>query len=273
MKKIIYDFGSNNGDDLPYYLLKSDLVVAIEACPTLCETIRQRFSNEIVDNKLIVINCVATNSENDSNVDFYISRDRHGLSQFPKPDEANLGDFEQVRLPARSAVSIIDEYGPPHYVKIDIEHYDAEILRVLFDHGIRPPFISAESHSIEVFSLLVSHGHYNAFKLVNGDEVEEFYTNRVYKSDDGQLITHSFPRHSAGPFGEDIDGDWIDADNFYRLLAFEGLGWRDIHATNLIEPNVNHIITAREFYSRREKNKLRRKVRLIAQKTLSFFKK
>ena len=28
-KKIIYDFGSNNGDDIPYYLLKSDLVIAV----------------------------------------------------------------------------------------------------------------------------------------------------------------------------------------------------------------------------------------------------
>ena len=48
MKKIIYDIGSNNGDDIPYYLLKSDLAVAIEANPDLCNLINQRFKNEIV---------------------------------------------------------------------------------------------------------------------------------------------------------------------------------------------------------------------------------
>ena len=29
----------------------------------------------------------------------------------------------------------------------------------------------------------------------------------------------------------------MTANNFYRLLAFEGLGWKDIHATNLYPPN------------------------------------
>jgi len=33
MKKIIYDLGSGNGDNIPYYLLKSDLVIAVEAIP------------------------------------------------------------------------------------------------------------------------------------------------------------------------------------------------------------------------------------------------
>jgi hypothetical protein len=47
MKKVIYDFGSNNGDDIPYYLKKSDLVVAVEADPLLCDHIKTRFSNEI----------------------------------------------------------------------------------------------------------------------------------------------------------------------------------------------------------------------------------
>jgi hypothetical protein len=31
--KIIYDLGANNGDDIPYYLLKADTVVAVEANP------------------------------------------------------------------------------------------------------------------------------------------------------------------------------------------------------------------------------------------------
>ena len=42
MKKIIYDLGSNNGDNIPYYLLKSDLVIAVEANPKLCEIIKKK---------------------------------------------------------------------------------------------------------------------------------------------------------------------------------------------------------------------------------------
>ena len=33
MKKIIYDFGASDGKNIPYYLLKSDLIVAVEANP------------------------------------------------------------------------------------------------------------------------------------------------------------------------------------------------------------------------------------------------
>lgn len=34
-KRVIYDFGSKNGDDIPYYLEKPDLDVAVEANPIL----------------------------------------------------------------------------------------------------------------------------------------------------------------------------------------------------------------------------------------------
>ena len=45
MKKIIYDFGANNGDDIPYYLMKADEVIAVEANPKLCDVIKNRFSS------------------------------------------------------------------------------------------------------------------------------------------------------------------------------------------------------------------------------------
>ena len=57
-KKIIYDFGSNNGDDISYYLLKSDLVIAVEANPVLCNHIKKRFKQQILNGNLIVENCV-----------------------------------------------------------------------------------------------------------------------------------------------------------------------------------------------------------------------
>ena len=46
--KIIYDFGACVGDNIPYYLLKSDLVIAIEANPSLVERIKQKFEKEFL---------------------------------------------------------------------------------------------------------------------------------------------------------------------------------------------------------------------------------
>ena len=60
MKKIIYDFGANKGDDIPYYLKRADFVVAVEADPGLCEIMRNRFQQQIKSGRVIVENHVIT---------------------------------------------------------------------------------------------------------------------------------------------------------------------------------------------------------------------
>jgi hypothetical protein len=52
---------------------------------------------------------------------------------------------------------------------------------------------------------------------------------------------HSFPHHSGGPFGNDIDGPWMTPESFFRLLAFAGLGWKDIHASKVDAPNPSYV--------------------------------
>lgn len=234
--KIIYDFGANNGDDIAYYLKKADIVVAVEANPTLTKYIEERFSSEIFQGKLFIENCVITADEIDAFVPFYIHKYGHVISQFPKPKESELQNFDEVMLPSKSVMSIISKYGYPHYVKIDIEGYDQEILRTLFNNKIFPEFISAESHSIEVFSLLVSSNQYSAFNLVEGPLVPILYGDTlIHTAKDKER--HSFPSHSAGPFGDDIKTEWMTFENLFKRLAFEGLGWKDIHAAKNIPPN------------------------------------
>jgi FkbM family methyltransferase len=249
-KKIIYDLGANNGDDIPYYLKKADAVVAIEANPSLCHHMEKRFFSEIEHNRLIVENRVITTDDSENEVFFYIHKHNHVLSQFPKPDETTADAFERVRVQAQSILKLIQKYGDPYYIKIDIEHYDEAILRALFQHDIRPPFISAESHSIEVFSLLVSLGRYNAFKLVDGPSVPQKYKHAPITLE-GRREWYSFPHHSAGPFGEDIAGDWMTANNFFRLLAYENLGWKDIHATNQVPPNLSAVPRMETYIKRK----------------------
>ena len=233
MKKIIYDFGANNGDDIPYYLLKSDFVVAVEANPILCDRIKERFQSELQAGKLALENCVATAECDGGSIDFYVHRANHVLSQLPPPSPDNAWRFDKVVLPSKHVCEIIETHGNPYYVKIDIEGYDAEVLRALFNAGIFPPFISAESHSVEAFAVLVAQGRYNAFKLVDGHSVSQVYSKRLINCGNrGNQIEYSFPYHSAGPFGDDVDGPWVTPDDFVRVLALEGFGWKDIHATN-----------------------------------------
>lgn len=236
-KKIIYDFGANNGDDLPYYLKRSDLVIAVEADPKLCDLIRARFEKELDQGRLIVVNCVLTVNEDGTDVPFFIHHTDHVLSQFPRPAGKDLVNFKEVALPARNVVRLIHQHGAPYYIKIDIEHYDQVILRALFENGIHPPFISSESHSIEVFALLLVLGGYRTFNLVDGRSIPLRYSNHVINTNHGPE-EYSFPRHSAGPFGDDIKGPWLPAESFFTLLALEGLGWKDIHASTLMAPDI-----------------------------------
>jgi FkbM family methyltransferase len=250
--KVIYDFGSNNGDDLPYYLKRSDLVIAVEANPTLCDQIRTRFAEEIGKGRLIVENCVLTVDQDGTNVPFYVHRTDHVLSQFPEPAPKALADFERMWLPSKNVVGLIRKHGEPYYIKIDIEHYDQVILRALFENGIRPPFISSESHSIEIFALLLTLGGYGSFNLVDGRSIPLRYSDHTIRTTQGPE-QYTFPRHSAGPFGDDIKGPWLPAESFFTLLALEGLGWKDIHASTLIAPDPAFKPQLRTYMEREKK--------------------
>lgn len=225
---VIYDFGMNNGDDVLYYLLKCQRVVAVEANSSLCELATKRFQSEIDSGRLVILNVALSEKESSEPLTFYIHKTNHVLSQLPEPDESIRDEFEPVRVPSRTPSSIVREFGPPQYIKIDIEHYDLAVLRELFGAGIFPPMISAESHSIGIFACLVENG-YTKFSLVDGYTVPQVYGNVVISTLRG-VRRYSFPEHSAGPFGNDIRAPWEDADTFFMTLAKAGLGWKDIHA-------------------------------------------
>jgi FkbM family methyltransferase len=229
--RVIYDVGSNNGDDIPYYLLKSDLVVAVEANPALAEGIRRRFSGAISSGNLIVENIVITVAEG-GQVPFYLHKSRHFLSQFGRPADNIIEQFEETSLPSKSLMNILDTYGSPLYIKIDVEGYDQKLLAELFKNRVFPAYLSAESHSIEVFSQLVANGGYTAFKLVDGASIPVVYNAYPVATRQGP-VEHSFPFHSAGPFGNDIIGPWERPETFFYTLAQAGLGWKDIHVSNV----------------------------------------
>lgn len=231
----IYDLGSNNGDDLFYYLMKGMRVVAVEANPALCGHIRQVFSAQLESGQLVVINAVLSDQRHVDPVTFHLHKFNHVLSQFPQPlndnpaSETYRGNYHSIQLPAVTPADVVRAHGAPHYIKIDVETYDEAILANLFAAGIMPPYISAESHSVDVFASLVAVGGYRKFKLVDGNSVSQLYQNHFVETPKGQ-IPHSFPYHSAGPFGEDVLGEWLGPNEFFYHLASQRLGWKDIHA-------------------------------------------
>jgi FkbM family methyltransferase len=248
---VIYDVGSNKGDNLPYYFLKAHKVVAVEANPALVRQIKAKYKSEIDKGLLVVEDCVVTAERGAKEVDFYIHNFSDVHSQLPPPTESQAGMFQRVTLHSKNIVDIIRDHGAPHYIKIDIEHYDSILLRELFENRVFPSYISAEFHSADVFLQLASVGGYKAFKLVNGRTVSSEYSKALIHNIHSQSEQwHSFLSHSAGPFGNDIKDDWFDIVGIMMVLGLEGTGWKDIHCSRIDSPISAHPLRWRTFLDR-----------------------
>lgn len=226
----IYDFGSNNGDDIPYYLLKADKVVAVEANPSLAEIITQRFSKEISEGRVIIENVAVTEFESREPIRFFVHKKNHVRSTTIEPATAKAEEFEVVLIESKAAHTLVAEHGHPFYIKIDLEGLDSDILRSLFSHSIFPQFISAEGHDPAILGLIHGLGGYQRFKIVEGRDVGGRLSSVIITTKDLEKVAYHFPKHAAGPFGNDIDGSWFDARQLFEFLRFRGLGWYDIHA-------------------------------------------
>lgn len=191
---------------------------------------------EIQSGKLVIENCAITDKLSGI-VDFYINTKNHVLSSLIVPSPQNKDEWQAIPIEAMPVSQLIRKHGEPYYIKIDIEGYDEAILSALSELEIKPPYISAESHTLGVFTLLSERLGYESFKLVDGHSVSKLYSKRlIFSPIEANTAEYSFPYHSAGPFGEDIDGPWLSKDSLLKILAIQGLGWKDIHATTMAKP-------------------------------------
>jgi FkbM family methyltransferase len=220
----------NEGQNISYYLSKGCRVVAVEAAPPLCEGVRKRFAADIDRGDLKVVNAGISNEK--GSLDFYFNTVSTFRSSFRRP-----GDFDDkwtiLDVPTVRLSEVLREHGSPYFLKIDIERYDRLALLDLLQSGIIPPRLSVEVHRIDVLCTLIAMG-YTEFQLVNGSDIGRSITHRQIHRIDGSQIDHYFPRHSAGPFGDDLDGSWLPAPhvlgewlNWHRP---ERRGWMDAHA-------------------------------------------
>jgi FkbM family methyltransferase len=235
---VIYDVGMNNGDDCAYYLKKGRPVVAVEANPVLCDIAASRFAAEIESGALTILNLGIADAPGTAT--FYVHRTNSVLSTFVPPGErigytATLppAEFDPITVQVRCLSAIVAFFGPAHYIKIDIEGYDDRCLADLHRAGIRPPFLSAEAHEIDTFCHLVAMG-YGEFQLAAGATVAQDYRAHPIEGTNGSRTPHDFPPHSAGPFGVDLPGPWLDKNAILaRWLARDEAGpggWFDLHA-------------------------------------------
>jgi FkbM family methyltransferase len=240
--KLIYDVGMHNGDDTAYYLRRGFRVIAIEPNPALVATASERFRREIEAGELKILN-VGVAAE-DGELPFWVCLTDSRLSSLYH--DASLDDrypVEEIRVPCRTFRSILDDFGVPFYLKVDIQGNDSLCIEAL-DPGDVPKFLSIEFvlWDAPLMTLMRARG-FNRFKCISQthflplqlpplpearliQRAERLSRTRnmlvrVFRRLGGRrwiqrqfdrLRTHDgwiFPAGSSGPFGDELRGRWL----------------------------------------------------------------
>jgi FkbM family methyltransferase len=234
--RLIYDVGMHNGDDTAYYLHRGYNVVAIEANPVLCAGAAARFRQEIADGRLTLLNLGVAPVE--GLLDFWICDGNSVWSSFDRTIAARDGlPHHRIPVECRRFSTILDQYGIPYYLKIDIEGNDHLCLEGLSNRADLPAYVSCELGNIEKYLQMLEGFGYTHYQLISqfdfrplelraGDPPDYTYVERFTGSQTlvGKLLRRGrrllgrrlrnewdFPLGSSGPFGEELPGRWQSA--------------------------------------------------------------
>jgi FkbM family methyltransferase len=234
---LIFDLGAHNGQDSEFYLKKGFAVVAVEANPALCDSLKQRFSREIAEGRYILVEKAV--GKRFGKVEFFVNeRSIWGTTEYnPKYKErssARGSAWTQTIVPSIPFSWLTDQFGVPYYLKIDIEGADVLCLEDLMDHEDRPKFISIErqpflSDQLKELALLKALG-YARFKIV--DQMTVMHQRPPTPEREGKYVDHQFEFDATGLFGEEAPGPWLSyseviARNAAIQVQSKGFGlWR-----------------------------------------------
>jgi FkbM family methyltransferase len=216
----VFDMGCHKGEDTSFYLAKGYRVAAFEANSALVEALKTRFAEAIEAGRLkIYAGILKADARPGEKMRFFVNK---GQTNWGTADEAwmernrSLGAASDiVELDTVNLETVMKEIGVPCYAKIDIQGLDYGILNAFKSFDERPRFLSVASDKVRFEGVvaeveLLQELGYKRFQAVQqrwipGSTIE---TTKV----DGEPLRHEFEMHSSGPFGEDLKGAWVGAD-------------------------------------------------------------
>jgi len=233
--RLIFDLGMNNGDDSAYYLSRGFDVVAVEANPSLCNKARDRFRTAIDERRLTILNAAIWEKAGEAT--FYVNLDNdHWSSLDIGWAGRDASQCKEITVPCATLSSLFNEFGVPHYLKIDVEGVDESVLEQLRSSSLLPLYVSVEDcrFGFQYMETLASCG-YDGFKLLDQSTVPQMTD---------PATGNGFASGSSGPFGADLPGEWLTYDEmvkFYSVTVRDLAGnrlaprtqWWDIHCKHM----------------------------------------
>lgn len=222
---LIFDIGCHTGQDSDFYLRKGFTVVAVEANPALCAELRRRFSVYITDGRFVLVEKAI--SEQAGEVEFFmnlkVSIWGTIRANWAKRNAAIGAESKKILVPSIKFSSLIEQFGVPYYLKIDIEGADLLCLEGLLPFSDRPRFVSIE---IEHRSLLRDEMRlleklgYTKFQIVEQGLVPRQVSPCPAR--EGVYVDYQFDHGASGLFGKELQGPWLTRGGFmaryYQLL-------------------------------------------------------
>src|ERR1700760_324477 len=149
---LIFDLGMNDGSDTAFSLAKGFSVVGVDAAEDLCGQVASKYRAEVDAGRLVIENVAVTESEGP--VTFYAHEKSVWNTTRKEWAERNFrltnGSAATATLTVQGVPLsyLINRYGIPYYLKIDIEGADLAALVGLRGEPDLPEFVSIESDKL-----------------------------------------------------------------------------------------------------------------------------
>lgn len=228
MKTLAYDIGAYNGDTTDCILKYYDEVICIDANPNIIDELNIKYKDD--PNVKIIEGCISDSLDKQSK--FYVSSNQELCSIYKNMADSYIwltGESKEILVDNINIVNIINQYGLPKYMKIDIEGADVIALNQLSVLNKLPNFISCELQwtSIEkdadvlILNKLKELG-YTKFYIYNN---VSNCINNIYNVSWDKCIDF-----------ENNNEYWMSYEDTYQFIKsiyIDKGNWYDIFATNI----------------------------------------
>lgn len=245
----IFDIGMYDGADSRYYLDEGYKVIAVEANDTLVNAAEKQFADAVSSGRFIILNGAI--AERTETVELNICGEDLASSSISSERVADRRPAGQLTINAFPITDLLERYGVPHYMKVDIEGFDRYCILPLTSQTA-PMFVSFEmgADAEELIEHLSSIG-YRHFKIISQMRFRELDNVNCFSDRVSRRLCRIFGRpeskyvrkagrvfrsgHSSGPLPQRSDGKWYplkETLNRWRThcAAPRFGGWWDLHA-------------------------------------------
>lgn len=246
---LIFDIGMFDGSDSRYFLDEGYRVVAVEANPELAEKARQEFQDHIAGGRLSVLNFALADEPGE--IELVLCGDDLGASSIFGDKIAHRNPSGTCTVPTITFSQLVDRFGVPDYVKVDIEGADRHCILAM-GRDTRPRYLSFEAdHDLEELMAHMAAIGYRQFKLIGQCSFLELGNERSlgHRSRRKLMRCLGFDQpmrvrragrwfrlmHSSGPAPWASDGRWYSAATLlskwnHARRNDQLSGWYDVHA-------------------------------------------